>query len=280
MGYALIPSNALQAFLLLTGDGANGKSAFLTGICAAFGPENISNISLESFTERFAIANFYGKQLNIVDDLSEVDRTAEGKLKSIVSGSWMSADRKNKDILNFCPTLKLIFACNIEPRFRDTTSGLLRRMKKIPFNRTIPENERRPEFCTMEYWHPNRAAIMNWCLRGLIQLMDNGMKFTYCQSIEEAKDQYRLEMNPVLQFIQEYLIEEPGRSVAVGSVYHVYSQWCGRNGYKQLNNVNFSKELYRVFRSVSRVRKRSSMKLSYYFQNLKFNPEADIPSEF
>lgn len=279
MGYALMPTNKLQSFLLLSGDGANGKSALLTGLEAAFGQANISNISLESFNERFSIANFYGKMLNIVDDLSEVDRTSEGKLKSIVSGSQISADRKNREILTFNPELKLIFACNVEPRFRDTTSGIWRRMIKIQFDRIIPEKDRRPEFCTPEYWMPHRAAIMNWCIRGMLQLMENGMKFTYCQSIEDAKLQYQMDLNPVLQFFQEYLVEESGASVATGSVYHIYTIWCSQNGFKQFNSANFAKELYRQFKSVSRERRRTNYTRVYHFKNLKFNPEADIPRD-
>lgn len=279
MGYALMPTNKLQAFLLLSGDGANGKSALLTGIEAAFGQTNISNISLESFNERFSIANFYGKMLNIVDDLSEVDRTSEGKLKSIVSGSQISADRKNKEILTFNPDLKLIFACNVEPRFRDTTSGIWRRMIKIIFDRIIPENERRPEFCTLEYWMQYRAAIMNWCIRGMVQLMNNGMKFTHCQSIEDAKAQYQMDLNPVLQFFQEFLVEERGASVATGSVYHAYAVWCSQNGFKQFNSANFAKELYRFFKSVSRVRKRDGYVRKYQFENLRFAPDVDVPRE-
>ena len=278
-GYALMRTNQLQRFLLLTGEGANGKSALLTGICATFGQRNIANIPLESFADRFSIANFYGKRLNIVDDLSEVDRISEGKLKSIVSGSQISADRKNKEILTFIPDLKQIFACNVKPRFRDTTAGIWRRLIEIPFMRTIPEDARKMEYCDPNYWMPHRAAIMNWMLKGMVQLMMNGMKFTYCQSIEDAKIQYQMEVNPILQFCQEFLVEEAGASVATGSVYHVYSVWCSRNGFKQHNIVNFAKELYRVFRSVAHGRRRVDFKQTYVFQNLKFNPEADIPRD-
>lgn len=279
-GYALMRTNQLQRFLLLTGEGANGKSALITGICETFGQRNIANIPLESFADRFSIANFYGKRLNIVDDLSEVDRISEGKLKSIVSGSQISADRKNKELLTFIPDLKQIFACNVKPRFRDTSTGIWRRLIEIPFTRIIPENERKMEYCDAAYWRPHRAAIMNWCLQGMVQLMMNGMKFTYSQSIEDAKFQYQMEVNPILQFCREYLVEEPGATVATASVYHVYSVWCSQNGFKQCNSVNFAKELYRIFRSVVRGRKRENFKPTYVFQNLKFNPEVEIPKEF
>ena len=278
VGYAMLQTSFLQCFLLLTGEGANGKSAFLSGLCACFGSQNISNISLENFSERFAMADFYAKRLNIVDDLSEVDRTAEGLLKSVVSGSMISADRKNKDLLRFSPTIKLIFACNVEPRFQDTTEGLWRRMMKIVFERCIPEDQRKKEYCQIDFWKQFAAGIANWGLNGLLRLMDQEWKFTKCESIERAKIQYKYEINPILQFFDEFLVESPGKEVSSEDVYKTYAKWADENGFKKKNATNFAKDLYRKFKTVRKYRSRQGYKRYYVYSNLKFNP--DIKSEF
>ncbi|MDO4575899.1 MAG: phage/plasmid primase, P4 family [Planctomycetia bacterium] len=259
LGYCLIPSNELQKFLILEGEGSNGKSAVLCGFSVMMGNRNTSNISLDLFGDKFAMNALRGKLVNVVDDLTETDRICEGRLKSIVSGMEISTDRKNRESISFTPNARLIFGTNNRPRFNDRSNGIQRRIEIIPFTHQVTDEEKRPEFCDRSFWESHAPGILNWCLRGLMRLIQNRMRLTSCPESESAKSDYACEINPALTFFSEYLEEAPDCNIATDKVYKMYVKWCGTNGLHALNSGNFGKELKRKFKSVHRGRVRINL---------------------
>ncbi len=177
-GYILTPSTDQQKFLVLEGEGANGKSVYLAALQAMIGAENVSNVPLELFEDRFALTNSLGKLLNVSADASEVEKAAEGKLKSLVSGDVMFFDRKGIGGVNAQPTARLVIAANNRPRFSDRSSGIWRRMLLVPWNVKITADQRIAGMDKPDWWVTagELPGIFWWAVLGLARLRESGAK--------------------------------------------------------------------------------------------------------
>ena len=267
-GYCLTPDASLHQFLILLGEGGNGKSAVLTGFSTMIGQSNISNIPLEQFDDKFALIHMRGKLVNIVDDLSDTGSTCEGKLKSIVSGQTISSDRKNKSQVSFEPTARLLFACNTLPRLRDKSNGIFRRLTILRFNKTIPESKKRPKLTTKKFWKKEVQGIFNWCLDGLLHLRCDKNVFVQCHESDSIKDEFQRDTNPALRFFDEYVETDPNEYVPLEELYEAYRKWCGKKNYKPMTDAILGREVKKRF-GISRDRKTIQKERVYIYPGLK-----------
>lgn len=268
MGLCLIPDTSMQKFMILEGEGRNGKSAMMMAMRVMFGHENVSSLAIEQFGERFTLIQLQDKLVNIVDDMSETDKVCEGKLKSIVSGQYINTDRKNKSGLNFAPFVRLIFACNIPPKFADKSNGIWRRLIMIRFNNVIPEEKINPDYSRVSFWEARREGLFMWCLNGLIRVLNEG-KFTYCAETERAREEYKRDVNPVLSFFEETVEKATYGWIACSDLYKNYEKWCNESGYRPMNIRNFGKEVQRAF-NVSRSRMGMNGQRRYIYQGIQY----------
>lgn len=255
-GYCLVPDTSLQRFLILEGEGANGKSVYCAMLEALLGPENVSHVPLELWHNRFALAPTVGRLLNIASEVGEVDRQAEGILKAFVSGDMMNIDRKGREAIEILSFTRLAIATNNRPRFSDRSSGIWRRMLLVPFTVQIPEGERVAGMDKYTWWlrSGEMPAILNWALDGLGRLIQR-RRFSESESTKEAVEDYRMESNPAREFLTETFQAEIEGEVKVKDAYKEYRDWCEASGYKPLGNRAFGKEVKRVFVSCRKVKR-------------------------
>jgi P4 family phage/plasmid primase-like protien len=267
-GYCLTPDTSRQEFLVLEGEGSNGKSAVCAALEALLGSDNCSHVPLEVFRDRFQLAPTIGKLANIASEVGELDRVAEGFLKSFTSGDPMQFDRKHKPPIQAVPTARLILATNNRPRFSDRSGGLWRRMILMPFRVTIGANDpgRVLGLDKPAWWEASGElpGILNWALAGLDRLRRQG-RFTPSEVCEQALAEYRTENNPARMFLLEVCREAPEGQAPCAELYRAYRDWCGANGYSPLADRSFGKEVRRVFPRAERreIRSRESRQYTY-----------------
>ncbi|MHB1426215.1 MAG: DNA primase family protein [Gemmataceae bacterium] len=251
MGYLLPHDTSLQRFLVLVGEGANGKSVVCEVIHALLGEENVSTEPLEMFGDRFRLAGTLGKLANITAEVGELDKVAEGVLKAFVVGDPMSFEVKYKSAFTARPTARLILATNNVPHFSDKSDGLWRRMLLLPFTVQIPEAERNPALTKREYWIASgeMPGILNWALSGLVDLRHQEGKFSVPQSCQEAVDKVRVENNPARRFLLEGY-REGNDGVFKATLYQDYARWCEQSGHHKLADIGFGREVRRTFPGV------------------------------
>jgi putative DNA primase/helicase len=254
-GLSLTPDTSRQRFMVFEGEGANGKSVVCAALEALLGSENCSHVPLEVFGERFQLTPTIGKLANIASEVGELDKAAEGFLKSFTSGEPMQFDRKHKPPIQALPTARLVLATNNRPRFSDRSGGLWRRMILMPFRVTIAENDPSRVFGMDKaaWWKSSGElpGIFNWALTGLDRLRRQD-RFTQSQVCEQALAEYRTENNPARMFLSETCHELPEGQTPCAKLYHAYSEWCGANGYSPLASASFGKEVRRLFPKAER----------------------------
>ena len=268
-GYCLLSTNRLQKFLGIEGGGANGKSVFCNILTSLVGPQNVSNIPLEKFGDRFALASTIGKLVNISADTSEIDKAAEGRIKEFTAGDRMDFERKMENSFSAVPTARIVVAWNNRPRFSDKSDGLWRRLMVLPFNAKIPQSERRSEFAETDYWirSGQMPGILNWALEGLERLFENG-KFTEPEACKNALSEYRLESNPSEVFLRENYTEDENCETPASEIFEDYEKFCFDSNFRPTNAANFGREIRRIFPKVEKKRVGSGKNRSYVYRGI------------
>lgn len=251
-GYCLTPDTRLHKFLMLEGDGRNGKSVVCAVLRALLGDDSVSSVSLESMADTRMISSLEGKLANIVGDMGEVSRVAEGILKSLVSGEKFSIDQKYKSTIHIEPKARLMFATNVRPRFTDRSSGIWRRLILLPITHVVSDDEVVLGMDYTPYWQDELSGILNWALAGLASLRRMG-RFIEPESCRLAKDDYQTESNPTRDFLtQTYAYSsDEAWTVPCARVYEAYKHWCQEFGYHPLNERNFGKEVRVTFNRIA-----------------------------
>lgn len=233
MGYCLTPGNSLQKFLVLTGSGANGKSVLLQVLISILGQDNVSAISPAAFRDKFGLIALIGKLANVCADV-DIDHIDEGRLKALVGGDLITADRKFRDAVEFKCSAKIIFATNNLPRFKDTTEGIWRRLCILPCLASIPASEQ--NFRLTDDLLEEAAGIFNFAVEGARRLHQiNG--FTSSTVSEAAKEALRQKGDPVRAFLRDRCVQEFGTSVTVDQLQAAASQWAADH------SVSFTDEM-------------------------------------
>lgn len=282
-GYLLLPDTGHQKFLVMEGEGANGKSVFCAAIEAMLGKQNCSHVPLEVFGERFSRTETLGKLVNIAADVGDLDKVSEGYIKSFTSGDVMFFDRKNMPGLNCSPTARLMLACNQRPRFSDRSSGIWRRILLVPWEIQIPEDQRIIGMDKPEWWERSGElpGILNWAVAGLHRLR-NQMRFTQSTKGKIALKDYQDESNPCRIFLSESYKESDDGSgmIECTEIYQSYVRWCKEHGYFPLSDRSFGKEVKRLFGGCIRRRHKDSLGIRRWnYFGIEVNSSTECESE-
>lgn len=243
MGLTLIPGDvSYQKFLILLGEGNNGKSTILAVWEALLGPENVSHVPLDRFGGEFRLVEMMDKLANIAGDMNHVDRIAEGILKQLVTGDPIQANRKNRAMVTMTPSARLIFGANEFPTISDRSDGVWRRAIGMPFYVQLEPGQ-------VDIHRPQRLldelpGIFNWVVEGAVRLSRRG-QITRCSVCTACVSEHRVHCDPVRQFILERLIVSQELSVPKDLVYEAYSRYCVDSGYQAKNKANFCRDLLR-----------------------------------
>jgi len=245
MGYCLLRNSKFEKALMLVGGGANGKSTFLYVLTMLLGRSNVASIPLQIISSnRFAIAELYGKMANVYPDLPAIALRDTGLFKSLVTGEKISGEFKFKGRFDFIPYAKLLFSCNKMPETPDDTDAFFRRWLIIAFtNQFLPDNPQTDPNLKDKLTSPEElSGILNWILEGLDRLLRQN-KFSTGETVEQIRERYTLLSNPTKAFAETRLEAAPGKVEAKETVYNAYLQFCGENGLPTISKTMFSQAL-------------------------------------
>ena len=151
IGYSLTGDVSEQVVLFCHGAGANAKSTLLGTLQRMLGLGG-DGYALQAaprllVAERHAghpteIADLVGRRFVVCQEITEGSRLDEARVKDLSGGDPVKARFMRHDFFTFEPTMKLWLSANHKPRVRGTDHAIWRRLRLIPFNATISEQER------------------------------------------------------------------------------------------------------------------------------------------
>ena len=246
VGYIL--SNYVQAQKAFIFDGVarSGKSTLISVIEHLLGLENCSHIILQGLSERFQLAELFGKLLNSFADLPSKPMEDLSIFKSVVGADVISAERKNRDPFSFKPTAKLLYSANALPQsLNDKNDGFYRRLLIVRFMRQVETGKIITNLAEQLFEESN--GIFNWAIVGLKRLIDNNFQFSSASAVTEEIEKYKLNQNSTLLFIDEECECEPYYTILRDDLYKLYYGYCRDNGLMPLSKIKFNSTIEQEF---------------------------------
>ena len=247
VGYSLTGSTSEQCLFILNGCGANGKTTLLTVLHNLFGnyaatiPMQTLMNTGNSSQQTNDLAYLVGKRFVTASEGEDGQRLAESKIKLMTGGDRISCRRLYQDYFEFVPQFKLWLATNDLPSISGTGEAIWRRITVIPFNVTIPPEERDKDLVTRLL--KELPGILHWALQGLMEWKQEHLNPP--AQVLNAGGAYRKDNDTVGQWIEEVCIVHKDRKTDMRELYASYETWCDRNGLKATSNVYLGKELTR-----------------------------------
>lgn len=244
MGYVFIRHRTLklEKSLILYGTGANGKSVFFDVMTALLGPNNVSNYSLQSLTHH---SGYYRAKLGtiLVNYASEISPKMDSTVfKQLVSGEPVEARLPHKDPMTIEDYAKLIFNTNDLPKDVEQNEGFFRRFCIVPFEVTIPEEERDPEMAK-KIIYSELPGVFNWVLEGLKRLLLQ-KRLTQSDIVDNMIKQYRQQSDSVQLFLHDEGYEKDVQAeMSLKVLYDCYKLYCTEANYRTCSLKIFAERL-------------------------------------
>jgi putative DNA primase/helicase len=243
-GYCMTGSIKEHAIFFLYGTGANGKSVFISTIRGIMGTYH-TTAPIETFTVTNStshptdLAGLVGARLVTAVETEEGRVCAESKLKAITGGDEISARFMRKDFFTFTPTFKLMIAGNHKPRLRSVDEAVRRSFHLIPFNVTIPPEDRDKDLA--EKLKTEWPAILRWMIDGCVKWQTEGLNAP--KAVIDATNKYLETEDSVGTWIFERCELKPAYQDTSAIIYASWKAWAELNGEPPGSQKAFSDKL-------------------------------------
>jgi P4 family phage/plasmid primase-like protien len=243
-GYNLVHDTTQAKFVILVGQGANGKSVICVILRTLLGEDNVSSITLDQISSErtFPLATTAGKLANVVEEMEEITKAAEGILKNFIGGGVITLEQKFKDPVPTKATARLTFATNTLPKLSDRTDGIWRRLVVIPFTvQILDEAKQDKRLIDPKFWVDSGEikGIFNFAIEGLRRL-EKRKAFLEPEKCRAVKVAYREDMNIVGQFLDAFCEPSSNSAVASNHLYGIYRDWCISHGFEVTSAQRFA----------------------------------------
>jgi P4 family phage/plasmid primase-like protien len=243
IGYSLTGLTVEQIFFLLYGTGSNGKSTFLEIIKMLLG-DYAKATNFTTFLEkqgdsiRNDLAGLAGARFVVAKEAKMGKGFDESVIKELTGGDTISARFLRKEFFEFKPAFKIWLAANHKPRIKEQSTGIWRRVRLVPFETQIAEEEAdRDLIYKLEAELP---GILNWAIEGCLGWQKAG-RLIAPGRVKEATEAYKSESDRLREFITEncFTGKATKHSVIFSILYSAYVTWCKSNDEMPLGKMSF-----------------------------------------
>lgn len=224
--------------IFLLGDGNNGKGTFQELITNLIGAQNIATLKVNEFDERFKLSLLEGKTAVIGDDVpANVYIDDSSNFNSVVTGDRVIVEQKNKPIYSTVFRCSVIQSTNGMPKFKNKTTGTIRRIVIVPFNANF--NGAIENFKIKDEYIKD-DAVLQYVLHKAINM--DFEKFDIPAVSEIELEEFKQDNDPIIDFKINVFDEWGLKEVPKTIVYEMYKRFCNENGYKFISDRKFHKQ--------------------------------------
>ena len=228
-GYTLSAETSEHVLFLLYGTGANGKSTFIETMLALLGdygrPTEFRTLLDQgnSHGVRNDLAALVGVRLVTAVEVGEGKQLDEAVVKQVTGGDTITARKLFQEFFDFKPRFKLWLAANYKPEIRGVDEAIWRRVLLVPFEVTIPPQERDHELGRK--LRAELPGILAWAVEGLRAWRKYGLQPP--QRVIAATAEYRHEQDLLADFLEARCIIGAGHFVVTSDLNAAYGLWAG-----------------------------------------------------
>ena len=264
VGNCLTPHYDYSSFLVLFGEGRNGKSTFFEIVEQLLGEENTASATLQNLAgNRFATSSLDGKFANIAPDMPSTRVNDMGMVKALTGGDRITAEEKHQPQFEFRNRAKLMFGANRPPVLGEQTDAIKERLLPVclpkkftsdPDDGNPMERDRR-DLVTELTTSLEMSGFLNHALNGLDRLRET-RTFSLPEDPGKRLEYYQRVSDPIHEFAQRCLVNEKEATLTKDQVYETYTRFCEANDHVSKDRNEFFKRLRQTTFTVEERRRR------------------------
>lgn len=227
IGYSLSGEVREHVLFILHGTGRNGKSTLTKAIQALLGPyavQALDTLLLDKGTmtsHPTELADLKGARIAVCSETPKGRAFDENRVKSLTGGDRITARRMREDPWSFDPTHKLWICTNNKPNTREVNEAMRRRLRFIPFEVTISDEECDPELDAK--LRAEMGGILAWAVRGCLAWQTEGLGQP--QKVRESGEAYFASQDPVRRWVDTACVKGPNEKDEATVLYKAYVTW-------------------------------------------------------
>jgi putative DNA primase/helicase len=238
----LLRTSKFEKAIMFIGEGANGKSTFLSIIENMLGEDNISNVSIHDLVARpFSRAELDAKLANIYADIDSSEIKQPAILKMLVTGENMTAEKKNKNPFRMKSFAKLIFSANKFPKIDDQSKAFFRRFIIIEWLESF-ENKADTRLVEKLSTAEELSGLFNTLTKVACDMNERG-SFLHTPDIDKLNKKWNEFSKPIDMFLNSETEKQAKRSTGKMEMYTEYIRFCSLKRIAKVSNRVFNNSM-------------------------------------
>ncbi len=270
LAYCLSSLTKGRVCFLLIGKGKTGKSTLLNLIEAMIPDGFVSHEPFHRMASEQSKAKYRNKRVNISRDNSSTPMKHEESFKSLISCEMTSSRDLYEKSVDFVPTLKFIFASNLDLTFAHPDDALYDRIVPLIFSKEIPADKR--DLHLEEKMMKEKEILLSWAMDSLGDLVESNYDFCLSEESQAYLIHRRLELHTVPEFLQEMIQVNSSGTIASVQLYKAYEEWCIRNGLTAIGRNKFYGEVISNIPTAKRTKIPVGQQQLQGFKGIQFKP--------
>jgi len=229
-GYVLAGQPDEQCFCTFLGDGSNGKSTLLSLLSHVLGDYSMttpaetfiaSSRSNTQFQEMARLGR--GTRLLIGSEPPDSAKLDESFIKQFTGSDLVAGKAMYSTTRTFVPQAVLIMASNAPLELSSSNVALTRRIKVVPFDVTIRDDERDKRLPAA--LRAEASGVLNWLVAGYRAYLEKGLTDAP-EAVAEAGAEYVRASDTFADFAEARCNFYGGGVTSRKSMYEEYTKWC------------------------------------------------------
>lgn len=235
VGYGLTGRGSEQAFVLMHGTGANGKSTFIDALTHAFRQyaEHLPiQVLMASKAERSGeeaapqLLKLRGARLVFTSESDREGRLNESMIKQLTGTDQISARGLYKDPVTFQPQALIFMATNHLPQVRGTDDGIWRRVRVVEWRESFKGDRANKDI--FDLLKSEAAGIINWAIDGSMAWYQHGLGQP--ERVGLATEAYQHDSDALRHFFPGVVVSDPQAFMRRGDLVDVWIDWNQSEG--------------------------------------------------
>ncbi|MCO5519394.1 phage/plasmid primase, P4 family [Enterococcus faecalis] len=226
-----------KVFFLVGSSGANGKSTFLEMLNSFIGDLGL-NLALEQFNDQTSVMELEGKLVNVGDDIDAGYMEKSMNFKTLASGNTIMVRPIYSKPYKLKNKATLIFTANEMPTFKDKSGGIARRVVVIPCENKVTKAD--PKIDEKLSSDQAKSYLLNIALNAMERINNNGGQLSSSETVAKVTEEYFVESDTILGFINQGSIDE---NMTTKAVYEEYLRFCEESGAKPYSQTKFTQRM-------------------------------------
>jgi P4 family phage/plasmid primase-like protien len=244
VGYSTTGDASERVIFIKYGMGQNGKSTFTEMIAEMLGdyaqrtPAETLLLKRDS-TIPNDVAQLPGVRFAHASETEEGRRLAEAFIKDLTGRDTISARFMRGEWFQFRPVCKVWLRTNHRPVIRGSDPAIWDRIRLIPFEVRIPDQEIDRQLPTK--LQKELPGILAWAVQGCLSWLINGLGTP--EKVKTATADYQAEMDVLADYLAESCTIATYAQMESTALYNDYVHWCEKNSETPLKRREFARRL-------------------------------------